>query len=76
MPASHRVDVSLEEVRSFWDRRPCNIRHSKRDVGTREYFDEVDRRRFLSNRTSLNLLSLKDGAIGRFSRSVAELEQT
>jgi len=46
MPASHRVDVSLEEVRSFWDRRPCNIRHSKRDVGTREYFDEVDRRRF------------------------------
>ena len=37
---------SLETVASFWDRRPCNIRHSPRDVGTREYFDEVEERRY------------------------------
>ena len=39
-------DPSIEAVRSFWDRRPCNIRHSTKEVGTRDYFDEVDRRRF------------------------------
>jgi len=34
-------------VQAYWDRRPCNIRHSKRPVGTREYFDEVERRKYL-----------------------------
>jgi hypothetical protein len=29
----------IESVKDFWDRRPCNIRHSPRPVGTREYFD-------------------------------------
>ena len=28
-------------VKEFWDKRPCNIRHSDKDVGTKEYFDEV-----------------------------------
>jgi 2-polyprenyl-3-methyl-5-hydroxy-6-metoxy-1,4-benzoquinol methylase len=36
----------LNEVRDFWDRRPCNIRHSPRPVGTREYFDEVEARNY------------------------------
>ncbi len=39
------MDV-LGEVRAFWDRRPCNIRHSPRRVGTREYFDEVEARKY------------------------------
>ena len=33
-------------VRDFWNARPCNIRHSSREVGTREYFDEVERRKY------------------------------
>lgn len=37
---------TVEDVRAFWDRRPCNIRHSPREVGTREYFDEVERRKY------------------------------
>ena len=36
----------LEEVREYWDRRPCNIRHSSKPVGTCEYFDEVERRKY------------------------------
>ena len=36
----------LEEVRDYWDRRPCNIRHSTSPIGTREYFDEVEARRY------------------------------
>jgi SAM-dependent methyltransferase len=36
----------IEKVREFWDKRPCNIRHSPKPVGTREYFDEVERRKY------------------------------
>jgi 2-polyprenyl-3-methyl-5-hydroxy-6-metoxy-1,4-benzoquinol methylase len=39
--------VPIEQVADFWNRRPCNIRHSQRPLGTREYFDEVDARRYL-----------------------------
>jgi 2-polyprenyl-3-methyl-5-hydroxy-6-metoxy-1,4-benzoquinol methylase len=39
-------DVSLEAVREYWDRRPCNVRHSPKPVGSREYFDEVEARRY------------------------------
>ena len=37
---------TAEKVREFWDRRPCNIRHSPQPVGTREYFDEVEARKY------------------------------
>ena len=39
-------DVSIEEVAEFWDRRPCNIHHSPSEVGTRQYFDEVEARKY------------------------------
>lgn len=39
--------VSIEQVKNFWDRRPCNIRHSPRPVGSREYFDDVEARKYL-----------------------------
>ena len=35
-----------EEVRSFWDEHPCNIRHSDKENGTREYFEDVTRRKY------------------------------
>ena len=38
--------VSVEQVKDFWDRRPCNIRHSNKPVGTIEYFDEVETRKY------------------------------
>lgn len=37
---------TLPEVRAYWNRRPCNIRHSAKEVGTREYFDEVEERKY------------------------------
>src|SRR3984885_5308133 len=37
---------SIADVRRYWDRRPCNIRHSTKPVGSREYFDEVERRKY------------------------------
>jgi 2-polyprenyl-3-methyl-5-hydroxy-6-metoxy-1,4-benzoquinol methylase len=38
--------VPVEQVEVFWDQRPCNIRHSPKPVGTREYFDEVEARKY------------------------------
>lgn len=37
---------SIDNVREFWDRRPCNIRHSNKPFGTQEYFDEVEARKY------------------------------
>src|SRR6187551_127139 len=36
----------IQTVQSYWDARPCNIRHSTQPVGTKEYFDEVERRKY------------------------------
>jgi len=36
----------LEKIKRFWDNRPCNIRHSSKEVGTLEYFAEVRERRY------------------------------
>lgn len=37
---------TVEDVRAYWNSRPCNIRHSPRDAGSREYFDEVEARKY------------------------------
>jgi 2-polyprenyl-3-methyl-5-hydroxy-6-metoxy-1,4-benzoquinol methylase len=39
-------NVSVDEVREYWNRRPCNIRHSSKSVGSKEYFDEVEARKY------------------------------
>ena len=33
--------MSIDTVKEFWDRQPCNIRHSKKELGSYEYFEEV-----------------------------------
>ena len=40
------VNATIDEVRQYWNRRPCNIRHSRAQVGTRQYFDEVEARKY------------------------------
>jgi 2-polyprenyl-3-methyl-5-hydroxy-6-metoxy-1,4-benzoquinol methylase len=39
--------VEIGRVKEYWDRRPCNIRHSTQPVGSRQYFDEVEARKYL-----------------------------
>ncbi len=36
----------IDKVKDFWDRHPCNIKHSPKPVGTKEYFDEVEKRKY------------------------------
>jgi len=38
--------ATIDEVVSYWNRRPCNIRHSTKEIGSREYFDEVEQRKY------------------------------
>jgi ubiquinone/menaquinone biosynthesis C-methylase UbiE len=37
---------AIQQVRDYWNRRPCNIRHSPKPLGSREYFDEVEARKY------------------------------
>jgi 2-polyprenyl-3-methyl-5-hydroxy-6-metoxy-1,4-benzoquinol methylase len=41
-----RPNKSVADVQRYWDARPCNIRHSPKPVGSREYFDEVEARKY------------------------------
>lgn len=36
----------MESVKKFWSASPCNVRHSRKEIGTREYFDEVEAKKY------------------------------
>lgn len=40
------AETPITRVQDYWNRRPCNIRHSTAEVGTRQYFDEVEARKY------------------------------
>lgn len=36
----------IEDVRAYWNSRPCNVRHSDLPLGSKEYFDAVEARKY------------------------------
>ncbi len=46
--------MNIETVKKFWDDRPCNIKHSKKELGTEDYFDEVEKKRYTAEPHILN----------------------
>jgi SAM-dependent methyltransferase len=38
--------ATTDDVKGYWDRQPCNIRHGVAPIGTREYFDQVESRKY------------------------------
>lgn len=40
-------EPTIDDVRTYWDRRPCNIKHSRSPLGTKEFFDEVEARKYM-----------------------------
>jgi len=40
------MKATIEEVKRFWNDRPCNVRHSSKEIGTKEYFNEVELKKF------------------------------
>jgi hypothetical protein len=39
-------EISIDRVQDYWNSRPCNIRHSTAPIGTKEYFDQVEARKY------------------------------
>ena len=37
---------TVKDVKNYWDDRPCNIKHSKKEIGTKEYFNDVEYRKY------------------------------
>ena len=38
--------IPVETVASYWNNRPCNVRHSPSERGTKKYYDEVEWRKY------------------------------
>ena len=42
----NKINPTITDVQQFWDARPCNVRHSNHALGSIDYFDEVEKRKF------------------------------
>jgi SAM-dependent methyltransferase len=40
------MNTEINAVKEFWDRKPCNINHSKSIINSIEYFNEVEERKY------------------------------
>jgi SAM-dependent methyltransferase len=38
--------TNIDDVKEFWDRNPCNAHHSSASVGTKTYFEDIEKRRY------------------------------
>ena len=43
---SEFTNVPIENVEKYWSDRPCNINHSKKEFLSKEYFDEVEQKKY------------------------------
>jgi hypothetical protein len=32
----------INTIKDYWNNRPCNLNHSTKEVGSKEYFEEVE----------------------------------
>jgi SAM-dependent methyltransferase len=46
--------ATISDVQEYWDRRPCNIRHSPAPLGSPEYFEQVEQRKYFVEPHILN----------------------
>ena len=49
MSENNNACKSIQKIKEYWNNRPCNLNHSKKEKGTREYFDEVEEKNILLN---------------------------
>jgi SAM-dependent methyltransferase len=40
------MSYNMDTVKNYWNNQPCNIRHSPCEIGTKEYFDQVEQRKY------------------------------
>ena len=44
--ALNEYDPNNTDIKKYWDSRPCNVKGSNKTIGTKEYFEEIERRRY------------------------------
>lgn len=49
---------TIEQVHTYWNSRPCNIRHSSKPQDTVEFFDEVAAKKFKVENHKMSFLAL------------------
>ena len=53
--------ATIDDVENYWDDRPCNVEHGSAPVGTEEYFDQVEKRKFFVEPHILRFTNLIGG---------------
>jgi ubiquinone/menaquinone biosynthesis C-methylase UbiE len=48
----------MDIVKEYWNRQPCNINHSKKQINTKEYFDEVTKKRYFVEKHIIPFMEL------------------
>ena len=38
--------MSIDKIKNYWNNQPCNINHSSFSLNTKEYFDEVEKKKY------------------------------
>ena len=38
--------MSIDKIKEYWNNQPCNINHSSFPLNTKEYFDEVEKKKY------------------------------
>jgi 2-polyprenyl-3-methyl-5-hydroxy-6-metoxy-1,4-benzoquinol methylase len=46
MEQNLNMKKKIDVVKNYWNERPCNIRHSIKEIGTIEYFNDVESRKY------------------------------
>lgn len=41
-----KKDINIDVVKTYWDKRPCNVNHSAAPFGTEEYFSQVEQKKY------------------------------
>ena len=52
--------IDINSVYKFWNDRPCNIKHSNKEMGTKEYFVEVTNRKYLVESHIIDFANFKN----------------
>lgn len=46
METNNLIGPTIREVQNYWNNRPCNIKHSEKPIETKEYYDQVEERKY------------------------------
>ena len=38
--------MSIDDIKDYWNNQPCNIKHSSLPLNTKDYFDEVEKKKY------------------------------